>query len=291
MSISVKPAQNRRDLAGYARGRAILMGGLLALAAGASLLALDGPVPHDASELASALGAVSQGFVRAEDVRWEPSGGLVSDLALGRFVIFLASETANGPRDVHRGRVRLSPEGRPLAFGAPRNLTSTPLGDDHALVVRGTRAAYATFAFGQEQSVTALDLAGEGAQNVTKKLHDRVMAAVTNWQLTGGADGVARVDVTLEQPAQRVGLSVSEESLDIALADDDRSTTATRSARLTSTRASSCRRQPRECASKVDVISRSPSCSGPSTPSARSRGSAPRRSRGSRRRRSRFATR
>ncbi len=232
MTIPLAPAQEPRDLAGYARGRAVLVGGLLTLAVGASLLSVDGPVPHDVSELASALGAVSQGFVRAEDLRWEPSGGLVSDLLLGRFVIFLASETASGPRDVHRARVRLSPEGRPLAFSAPRNLTSTPLGDDHALVVHGRRAAYATFAFGQEQSVTALDLAGEGAQNVTKKLHDRWMAAVTNWQLTGGADGVARVDVTLEQPAQRVGLSVSDESLDIALADDDRSTQATRTARL-----------------------------------------------------------
>ncbi|MEA2753054.1 MAG: hypothetical protein QOI41_7197, partial [Myxococcales bacterium] len=133
---------------------------------------------------------------------------------------------------LHRTRVRLSPEGRPLAFASPHNLTATPLGDDHALVVRGSHAAYATFAFGQEQSVTALDLAGEGAQNVTKKLHDRLMAAVTNWQLTGSGEGIGRVDVTLEQPAQRVGLAVTDTTLDIALADDDRALRATRSARL-----------------------------------------------------------
>jgi hypothetical protein len=219
-------------IAGHARRRAGLLVGLLAVAIGVTAVGLDGTVPQDANELAAALGAASQGFVRAEDVRWEPSGGLVSDLVLGRFVIFLASETANGPRDLHRARVRLSPEGHPLAFGALRNLTSTPLGDDHALVVHGSRAAYATFAFGQEQSVTALDLSGEGIQNVTKKLHDRVMAAVTNWQLTGSVDGVARADVTLEQPAQRVGLAVSNDSLDIALADDDHALHATRSARL-----------------------------------------------------------
>jgi hypothetical protein len=101
--------------------------------------------------------------------------------------------------------------------------------------VSGSRAAYATFAFGQEQSVTALDLSGEGTQNVTKKLHDRMMAAVTNWQLTGGTDGVGRLDVTLEQPAQRVGLAISDTSLAIALADDDRSARPTRGPRRAGT--------------------------------------------------------
>ena len=222
---------HRVHLSSFVRRRAPLLAGLMMVSALAAVVQLD-PVPANASQLAAVLGAASQGVVRPEDVRWEPSGGVLSDLVLGRFVLFLASETENGPRDLHRARVRLSPEGTPLAFASPRNLTATPLGDDHALVVRGSHAAYATFAFGQEQSVTALELAGEGAQNVTKKLHDRAMAAVTNWQLTGSGDGIGRVDVTLEQPAQRVGLAMSDTALDIALADDDRAARATRSARL-----------------------------------------------------------
>ena len=222
---------HRVHLSSFVRRRAPLLAGLMMVSALAAVVQLD-PVPANASELAAVLGAASQGVVRPEDVRWEPSGGVLSDLVRGRFVLFLASETESGPRDLHRARVRLSPEGTPLAFASPRNLTATPLGDDHALVVRGSHAAYATFAFGQEQSVTALDLAGEGAQNVTKKLHDRAMAAVTNWQLTGSGDGIGRVDVTLEQPAQRVGLAMSDTALDIALADDDRAARATRSARL-----------------------------------------------------------
>ena len=213
-----------------ARRRAILAGCVGAAAVAAVVGA--SPVPADAAALAEELGRSTNSVVRAEDVRWEPSGGWLSDLVVGRFVLFLTSETEGGPRDLQRARVRLSPEGRPLAFGDARNLTQTPLGDDHALVVRGSHAAYATFAFGQEQSVTALDLAGEGAQNVTKALHDQAMAAVTNWQLTGGAAGIARVDVTLEQPAQRVGLALSEETLDIALADDDRTRRASRSTKL-----------------------------------------------------------
>jgi hypothetical protein len=222
---------HRVHFSGFVRRRAPLLAGLMMVSAFAGVVQLD-PVPSNASEVAAVLGAASRGVVRPEDVRWEPSGGVLADLVLGRFVLFLASETENGPRDLHRARVRLSPEGTPLAFASPHNLTATPLGDDHALVVRGSHAAYATFAFGQEQSVTALDLAGEGAQNVTKKLHDRLMAAVTNWQLTGSGDGIGRVDVTLEQPAQRVGLAVSDTTLEIALADDDRAQRATRSARL-----------------------------------------------------------
>jgi len=214
-----------------ARPRAILVSCVAAVGAAAALVGAPS-VPHDAAQLAAELGRATNAVVRPEDVRWEPSGGWLSDLVAGRFVLFLASDTEGGPRDLLRARVRLSPEGTPLAIGDARNLTQTPLGDDHALVVRGSHAAYATFAFGQEQSVTALDLAGEGAQNVTKALHDQAMAAVSNWQLTGGAAGIARVDVTLEQPAQRVGLALSEETLDISLADDDRARRASRSAKL-----------------------------------------------------------
>ncbi|MBX3189298.1 MAG: phosphodiester glycosidase family protein [Labilithrix sp.] len=225
----------------FARSRAPILGIGIALGALVSI-ADDSDAPRDARELAVALGrATGNAFVREEDVRWEPSGGVVSDLVRGRFALFLASATEGGPRDVYRARLRLSPEGRPIGvrgrFGGmsgPRNLTSTPLGDDHALVVRGPRAAFATFAFGQEQSVTALDLSGEGSQNLTKAAHDRVMAYVTNWQLSGSGEGVGRVDVTLDQPAQRVGLALSEAGgiLDIQLADDDRSVVATRRAAL-----------------------------------------------------------
>lgn len=220
-----------RSLSTFVRRRVPVFG--VVVAAALALTMCEGAeTPSDPAELAAALGRVTGTVVRIEDVRWEPSSGVLADLVMGRFVMFLASETEGGPRDLHRARVRLSPEGHPLSIGASHNLTATPLGDDHALVVNGGHAAYATFAFGQEQSVTALDLSGEGVQNVTVKVHDRLMASVTNWQLTGSAEGVGRVDVTLEQPAQRVGLAVTDASLDIALADDDRSSRPTRSARL-----------------------------------------------------------
>src|SRR5690606_27332001 len=62
--------------------------------------------------------------------------------------------------------------------------------------------------------------------------HDRAMAWVTNLQQTGSGAGIGRVDVTLEQPAARVGLALDRGLLTIELADDARSIGPTRTAKL-----------------------------------------------------------
>lgn len=227
------PTPTRRN--GSARAllaRGPLVGVVLAAAVLASFV--DGGAARDAAELASLLGKASGTVVRAEDLRWEPSRGVLGDLVSGRFVLFLGSTQADGPRDVYRARVRLSPEGHPLGVAAAYNLTSTPLGDDHALVVSGNRAAYATWSYGREQAVTALDLSGEGAQIQATKLTDKAMAWVTNVQQTGTGEGIGRIDVTFEQPAHRIGLALhaADDALAIDLADDERAITPTRRARL-----------------------------------------------------------
>lgn len=231
------PSGERRDFAAALRSRVGAIGAAAILAL--FVAALDNAaVPSNVDELAASLGQAGGVVVRPTDLRWEKSGGAITDFVFGRSVLFLASATPDAPRDVYRARVRLAPEGKVVGIGAVHNLTSTPIGDDHALVVSGARAAYATSAFGQEQSVTALDLDGEGTQNETTKLHDRLMAYVTNLQQTGSGAGVGRIDITLDQPAQRVGLAFgrplhpSDEglpptdaptSLTIELADDAKS--------------------------------------------------------------------
>lgn len=207
----------------FVRRRARLVG-LVALLAFAGAVA-ERQAPKDPADLAALLAETSGAFVRAEDLRWEPSRGVVDDLLGGRFVLFLGSATAGGPRDVFRARVRLSPEGRPLGVFGTYNLTQTPLGDDHALVVAGDHAAYATFAYGKEQAVTALGLSGEGAQRKATNARDDAMAWVTNLQQTGDGRGIARIDVVLEQPASRIGLALppSADVLAIELADDEKS--------------------------------------------------------------------
>ncbi len=178
------------------------------------------PPEPTAAGIAGLLARSTGKVVVGKDFRWEPSGGALVDAFFGRRVLFLASASEGAPRDVFRARVRVSPEGRALEVVDVRNLTATELGDDHALVVRDDKAAYATYAFGQEQSVSYLDLSGEGAQNLTTKAPDRVMAAVTNYQQTGALGGIGRVDVTLEQPAQRLGLALASTGLEVELADE-----------------------------------------------------------------------
>ncbi len=191
-----------------------------ALAAAAALLGA-APPPRHIEGVALALEAAAHGVVKPENIRWEPASTPLNDATRGRWVLFLASDTASAPKDLWRARVTVSPEGAPLEVVEARNLTSTAVGDDTTLVVNGTHAAFATVAFGQVQSVTLLDLAGEGTQNQTEKWPDRLMAAITNVQNAGTWAGIARVDITLDQPAKRVGLALGSDALSIQLADDD----------------------------------------------------------------------
>jgi hypothetical protein len=206
---------------GWARTR----GPLVACSAGLALAAGWGrpaPAGRDLSALARALGsAAGAAAVSPADIRWEPSRGAVADAVFGRWAVFLARAPGEDARDVWRARVRVTPEGQALDVAAAHDLTSTPLGDDHELVVRGTRAAFSTRAYGQEQSVTVLDLEGEGAQNKAIELPDRLMAALTSLQQTGRAAGVGRIGVTLESPARAVALELGEGSLAMTLYDGD----------------------------------------------------------------------
>jgi phosphodiester glycosidase len=185
------------------------------------------------SSLAAALGRSAGGaIVSGEDVRWEPSGGAIFDLVLGRRVLFLARPDRDDARDVWRARVRVSPEGAALEVFGAHDLTNTPIGDDHELVIRGAHAAFATRAYGQEQSLTALDLRGEALHDRSEGFVDRAMAAITNLQQTGAVDGIGRVDVTLESPARAASLRLDDTSLAFALYDAGARAAPTRSARL-----------------------------------------------------------
>jgi hypothetical protein len=199
------------------RVRALRLGAFAAaLACGTAISGADVP-PPTVSGVAGVLGASIGGVVAPDDIRWEPSRGDLADLLLGRRVLFLGADRVGAPRDVWRATVRVTPDGMPLGVAGTSNLTSTPLGDDHALVARGTRAAFATFAFGQEQSVTLLDLAPPPGES--DGLLDGVMRWLTNVQETGGGEGVGRVDVTLDQPAAHVGLALRPDALAFDLSD------------------------------------------------------------------------
>src|SRR6516162_5183014 len=84
-------------------------------------------VGREIDALSRDLGQAAHGHVVARDVKWARSEGILSDALEGRGVLFLASATEGGPRDVWRAKVRVSPEGHPIAIEGVWNLTQTPL--------------------------------------------------------------------------------------------------------------------------------------------------------------------
>jgi len=193
-----------------------------ALAASAACVAHGSAPGRDLDALARALGRRADGsLVAPADIRWEPSGGIVSDLLVGRWVLFLARAPGEENRDVWRCRARVAPDGSVVDIAGAHDLTNTPLGDDHALVVHGRHAAFATRVYGQEQSVTILSLDGEGDRNKAATLSDRAMTAVTNLQRTGATEGVGRLDLTFESPGRDVALRLGETTLELTLFGGD----------------------------------------------------------------------
>jgi hypothetical protein len=179
--------------------------------------------------LSAGLGALARGSVAPSDIRWEPSGGALADYVWGRGVLFLAAAAPNAPRDVYRARARVTPEGDVLGAFAVTNLTETPLGDDHALVVDGEHAAFATFVYGQEQTVTWFDLGGDGdAPAEGEGVADRLTDYLTRAEETGSGRGIRRVEVSLAPPARAVGLTLAKGApdLNIDLAYDEGKRTA-----------------------------------------------------------------
>jgi hypothetical protein len=89
------------------RGRVALVGGATGAIVAASGAAAPG---RDLDALAAALSASSGGArVSPGDLRWAASAGALSDLVLGRWVLFLARRDGDETRDVWRARARTTP--------------------------------------------------------------------------------------------------------------------------------------------------------------------------------------
>ncbi|MBE7484846.1 MAG: hypothetical protein HS104_33380 [Polyangiaceae bacterium] len=177
------------------------------------------PPPRSLEGLASMLGQASRSVVAPTDIAWEPSPGLLAETFLGRRLVFLGAEKAGAPRDVYRARVRVTLDGKPISVTQIRNLTDTPLGDDTGLEVRGTRAVYATVAYGSIQGITVLDLGGMRREDKPESRFHRILQAITAFQERGSFADMGRTDIVLEMPAREARLLLDGAGLRVELGD------------------------------------------------------------------------
>lgn len=155
--------------------------------------------------------------VSASEVVFETSRALtLRDALRPRAVVFCGRATPGALRDVYRAQVRVLRDGAVLSVGEVTNLTRTPLGDDGPLFGdrpddprTPRRVAFATRAFGQVQSVAALDLGA--AQTPSPSL----LRGITNLRERGAWRGLTRWDLRLEEPVAEVTLTVRAAGLTV----------------------------------------------------------------------------
>ena len=202
----------------YIGSRLRAAGLVTAIAAGTSF-ARPSPPARTLEGLASLLGRAANGVVVPTEVKWEPSRGALGDALFGRRVLFLAAPSAGKERDVYRARVRVSLEGQPVEVGGVRNITETPLGDDAALEVRGSTAAFATTAYQRVQGITVLDLDGVEPRDRPASLAGRATLALASYRRTGTFSGLGRFDLVLDTPARAALIELSPPTLRVNVED------------------------------------------------------------------------
>jgi hypothetical protein len=193
-SLRERMAPVGRHLRGRARGIA------LGVALGAAVHALGArPPERNASAFAAWLGAEVSGTVRAADIAWEPQGGALGELVLGRGVWFLAAPADGQPRDLYRAWVRLTPGGQPLSLRRVLAISRTPDADETGLVLRGDRVLYASTARGHIAAVSLLEPAAGGPLA-------RLLARAT----TGTLTRLARTDLLLDATPSALAVALDE---------------------------------------------------------------------------------
>ncbi len=138
----------------------------------------------------------------AGDVTWIDGPGGIPGAIAGRSRALVRASAGEDPSDLYLVNARLSPEGEVLAVDDAWDLTNTSGVDESRPILRSTWAAYTTSADGLVTGVHVLDLAGAAPDSYAAfTLVQRVQAAVTNWQQTGQAAGVAHTAFALDPVA------------------------------------------------------------------------------------------
>jgi hypothetical protein len=156
------------SLRSHLRSRGRVRGFVAIIAVGCAARTASPPEPT-AAALGAFLGTELGATVDPATLSWEPRRNVLVELALGRYVLFLATPEGGGPRDLYRAAVRLTPSGQPLSIARVTNLSDTPEADELGLALADGVATFATAAFGNVVAVTALEV-GSGSLERTDVL-------------------------------------------------------------------------------------------------------------------------
>ncbi|MFO0613527.1 MAG: hypothetical protein U0414_13100 [Polyangiaceae bacterium] len=169
-------AEDAHGFLGHARYRGRALALVFAGAVFSTAVASTIP-PRTEAGVAGLLGRGVGGAVDEHDFVWEPSRGWLIDAFVGRRIVFLAKREGQAARELYRGLVTVTPQGRPMALRASAALTETDLADESALLVAGGRAAVRLDGLNgaptQAIEVVDLEAPGEGAR-VRSVLRDAV---------------------------------------------------------------------------------------------------------------------
>lgn len=167
------------------RGRALALAFVGAVAATAGAAAIP---PKTEAGVAALLGRGVGGSVDPSDFVWEASRGWWIDAFVGRRILFLARREGRSERELYRGLVTVTPEGRPLALRASAALTDTDLADEAGLVASSGLAAVRLDALGSTtlQSIEVIDLGGSNDGKLRAVLRD-VAAPLVPEDLVAGS--------------------------------------------------------------------------------------------------------
>ncbi len=191
-----------RTISAFVSARLPLLGAVAALAIGRSCSTVTPPLSTEEG-LAAALSDAARVAVDPQEVGWEPSRGLVTDVVFGRRVLFLG-QAKGQPRDLYRATFRVTPEGKLVRPTRVVKLTDTPLADERGLTVTDSYAALAGVAFGRVATVSLLDLAGIGS--AFDSGIQRGVTAFRLWAEQGSAQGLGLTHFAVDQGRVELGL-------------------------------------------------------------------------------------
>lgn len=172
------------------------------------------PRTRDLSQALAETLASSDLRLAPNEAHWLEPGAASAPFDLREPSVVFRANQGDGPADIYKASVRLSPEGRLLAVTGLYNLTETSAADEQGLVVNNQHAAWAIGDAGRFYSIHLADFGGESIPSDDDWTWlKRTQRRLANLQSTGNLDGVGWRSFKLEPSASQLVLGFAGPTL------------------------------------------------------------------------------